>query len=198
MEDTVLHRSGHILGAYGAADEDGAYEADFKETETAYEGYAVNQETGLAGCERTVLFKTDWKPVYQSGCTAIKVHIPYGGKLDKATCAASYVRARELFARCFPEYDFKCFLICCWMLSPRLRDLLKPESNILAFQNGYTVIPSKSSATDAFLYVFGIETGSVADIDLEKLPENNSLQRGIKEKALRGEYIHQFHGYRPL
>ncbi len=198
MENTILHKSGNILGAYGCTDEDGAYPADFKETETAYEGYAVDSKTGLAQNTRTVLPKTDWTQVYTPGDTAIKVHIPYGGKLDKASCAASYTRAKDIFRRCFPEYDFKCFLICCWMLSPALCDLLKPESNILAFQSGYTVFPSKSSATDAFLYVFGIETSSVSEIDLESLPENNSLQRGIKEKALRGEYIHQFHGYMPL
>ncbi len=198
MENTTLHRSGHILGAYGCMDEDGAYAADFKETETTYEGYAVDQNTGLAQNARTVLSKTDWTPVYQSGYTAIKVHIPYGGKLDKENCAASYARAKEIFKRCFPEYDFKCFLICCWMLSPVLRELLKPESNILAFQEGFTLIPAKSGATDAFLYVFGIETSSVSDIDLEKLPENNSLQRGIKQNALQGKYIHQFHGYKPF
>lgn len=198
MENTMLHQSGHILGSYGCTDEDGAYNADFVETNTTYEGYAVDPKTGLAQNTRTILKKSDWTCVYASGLTTIKVHIPYGGKLDKETCAKSYARAKEIFKRCFPEYDFKCFLICCWMLSPMLCELLKPDSNILAFQDGFTVFPSKSNALAAFLYVFGIETDSLANIDIENLPENNSLQRGIKQKALQGEYIHQFNGFKPF
>ncbi len=83
------------------------------------------------------------------------------------------------------------------MLSPELKDILPNESNIIAFQNGFTVFPAKSSASDAFLYVFGIEAQSVSDIDIPELPENNSLMRGIKEKALRGKFIHQFNGFIP-
>ena len=197
MENTRIHRSGQILGSYGATDEDGAYDADFKETEDAYEGYAVNKKTRLAENFRTRLSKKEWKQVYASGDSAIKVHIPYGGKLDKESCEDSYRRAKEIFEKSYPEYDFKGFLICCWMLSPELRDILSPESNIIAFQDKYTVFPSKSSAADAFLYVFKKEVSSVSDISIEELPEDNSLMQGVKKKALEGKYIHQCNGFFP-
>ena len=197
MDNVILHNSGHILGSYMCTDEDGAYNANFTETDISYEGYTVDKETRLAEKHRTVLSKKDWRPVYLPGDAAIKVHIPYGGKLDKASCEESFSRAREIFSRCFPEIKFKCFLICCWMLSPELKDILPNESNIIAFQNSFTVFPAKSSASDAFLYVFGIEAQSVSDIDTRELPEKNTLMRGIKEKALRGKFIHQFNGFIP-
>lgn len=197
MDNVMLHKSGHILGSYSCTENAGAYPADFAETEDSCEGYAVNKESGLAENFRTTLSKKEWKPVYIPGDNAIKVHIPYGGKLDKASCADSFKRAREIFTHCFSEINFKCFLICCWMLSPELKDILSPESNIIAFQERFTVFPAKSSALGAFLYVFGIKAQSVSDIDIGELPEKNSLACGIKEKALSGKYIHQFNGFIP-
>ncbi|MBR7164531.1 MAG: hypothetical protein IKD21_06140 [Clostridia bacterium] len=195
MDHVMLHKSGQILGSYACVDEDGAYAADFLETEDFYEGYAVDKGTCLAQNVRTALPKKDWLPVYASGDHVIRVHIPYGGKLDKTACEASYQKARELFGRCYPEINFTGFLICCWMLSPVLKRILPPTSNIVAFQEQYHIFPSKSSAADAFLYVFGIEETPVSAISLSELPEENALMCGVKEESLQGNYIHQFNGF---
>lgn len=197
MDNVMLHKDGHILGSYNYTEDDGAYNADFAETDDSYEGYAVNRENRLAENFRTNLSKKEWKPVYLPGDNAIKVHIPYGGRLEKTSCEDSFKRAREIFSHCFPETKFTCFLICCWMLSPELKDILPCESNIIAFQERFTVFPAKSSALDVFLYVFGAEAQSVSDIAIHELAEKNSLMRGIKEKALCGKFIHQFNGFLP-
>ena len=195
MCDCVLHKSGRILGAYGFEDEKDSHKAEFTETDKEYIGYAVNEKTRLSENTLSRLDKSEWTPVYTPGDNGLKVHIPYGGKLTKEACEDSYTRAREVFERCYPEIHFDGFHLFCWMLSPDLRDILKPDSNIIEFQNKYTVFPAQDNAVDAIMYVFGIKEEKVHSINPKDLPEGNSLQKGIKKKALEGTLIHQHYGF---
>ena len=196
--DTIIHKDGYILGSCGMYDEENSYCADLVETTDAYIGYTVDRGSRLVQKDKVILSKEEWEPVCSSGDTVIKVHIPYGSKITKEACNDSYIRAKEVFKRCFPEYRFKCFMICCWMLSPVLKDILPYDSNIVAFQNNYIVFPVRNSALDVFTYVFGLDVKSIHEIEFSNLAENTSLQRGIKKKLMSGELIHQFGGYMPL
>lgn len=198
MCDTTLHAKGHLLGTLGYTDEEGAYEADFVETDEYYEGYAVDSATGLAENTRTRLPKKDWKLILQSGDTVLKVHIRGDSKLVKADCDASYEAAKELFKKCYPEHDFKGFVCNTWLLCPVMGRFLKPESNIMQFQQKYNLFPAKNNAPDVFGYVYGLKTASAADVDPETLTENNTMQRGVKQLLKEGVYIHQFNGFIPF
>lgn len=198
MCDTVLHRDGNILGAVGYEDEEGAYAADYRETDDYYEGYPVDPATGLAVQERRRLTKGEWHPVMEPGDTLIKVHIPNTGKLLPEACEEAYTRARQLLPKCFPEYDFKGFVCNCWMLSPALGKILKKDSNIMRFQEKYTVFPAKNMATDVFLYVYDLRVSSAAEVDIAALPEDNSMRTGVKKLLQEGTYVHQFNGFIPL
>ncbi len=198
MHDAVLHRDGNILGAIGYTDEAGAFDADFRETEDYYEGYAVNPETGLAETKRTRLSKKDWTCILQPGDTLLKVHIPYGGKLSKQACNADYARAKATFQKCYPEYDFKGFICNTWLLCPALTTFLKKDSNITLFQEPYHIFPAKNMAPDVFLYVYDKMVTSADEVDFAALPEDNSMRRGVKQLLLGGTYIHQYNGFIPF
>ena len=198
MCDVTLHAKGNILGAVGYTDEDSAHEAGFVETDDYYEGYAVDPATGLAEPTRTRLSKKDWKLILQSGDTVLKVHIPGMGKLLKADCDAAYERAAEIYRNCYPEYDFKGFVCNTWLLCPVMGRFLKKDSNIMQFQHRYHVFPAKNNAPDVFHYVFALEVASAADVDPATLPENNSMQRGVKQLLQEGIYVHQFNGFIPF
>jgi len=193
-----IHKDGHIQGSRGMECKEGSYCANLMETDDAFIGYTVDPTTCLVQKNKVVLLKNEWEQVYSSGDTAIKVHIPYGSKITPDACRNSYRRAKKIFTQCFPEYSFKCFLICCWMLSPVLKEVLPPDSNIIAFQNDYVTFPLHNSAMDVFLYVFGVEEASADKISLSNLPEDTRLQRGVKKILTEGRYIHQFGGYMPL
>ena len=197
MCDCVIHKSGYILGSGGCADEEGSYDADFVETETTYEGYAVSDETHVAEKTRTVLSKSEWTPVFVPGDTVLKVHISPGEGFTKENCDKAFERARDIFARCYPEYDFKGFVTSCWMLSPVLREILKPESNIISFQNRFKVFPGEDNALDVYQYVYKLHPKSVDEVDFVSLPEGNSMQRGVKQKGLEGKFVHQCNGFIP-
>jgi len=198
MYNTKLHRSGYVLGSGGCTDEEGSYDADFVETETTYEGYAVSDETHVAENTRTVLSKSEWTPVLVPGDTELKVHISPGPGFTKEACDAAFARARELLPRCYPEYDFKGFVTNCWMLSPVLREILKPESNIISFQNRFKVFPEANNALDVYQYVYKLHPKSVEEVDFETLPEENTMQRGVKLKGLEGKLVQQCSGFIPF
>lgn len=195
MCNCVLHQSGNILGAYGCEDAENSYDAGFIETDTYYCGYSLDEKTRLAKKECITLTKSEWKCVYKSGDNALKVHIPYGPRLDKESCEESYRRAKEVFSRCFPEIKFNCFLLLCWMLSPELRDILPEDSNIIGFQNKYIVFPAKDKAIDAYQYVYKVPQDKFSEIDIFSLPEDNTIRRGIKKKALEGKLIRECYGF---
>ena len=198
MCDVKLHAKGHILGVVGYTDEEGAYDANFVETDEYYEGYAVDPASGLAENTRTRLPKKDWKVILQSGDTVLKVHLRGGQKLLKEDCDISYARAQEIFQKGFPEYDFKGFVCNTWLLCPVMGRFLKPDSNIMLFQEKYNLFPAKNNAPDVFGYVYGLRVDSAADVDPETLPEDNSMQRGVKQLLKEGTYVHQFNGFIPF
>ena len=193
-----IHPSGQLVGSFGAEDDGGAYNADFCETADAFEGYPVDQSTALVTQKRVRLAKSEWTQIFASGDDAVKVHIPVGGPLTPALCEDSYARARKYLPVWYPEHRFTCFLIGCWMLSPVLAEILPPTANILTFARPFLRYPIQSNAADAFLYVFGIHAKTAADVDLAALPEDGTLKRGVKQKALEGKFIHQVGGYQPF
>ncbi len=197
LDGAEIHKSGHLLGTYGCSDKDGSFFAETCETTDFYEGYAVDENTGLCQNFKTKLLKNEWTYVFSKGDNVMKVHIPYGGRLEKSEVENSYIRAREIFAKCYPEIKFKNFVITCWMLSPELRDILPGESNIISFQNKYNIYPVKSTALDALMYVYNFRGASPDELDFASLPETNSLRKGVKQKFLDGRFIHEFGGFFP-
>jgi hypothetical protein len=62
------------------------------------------------------------------------VHIPEGESITNGICCKSYELAKEFFNK-----DLL-FLCDSWLLSPRLKEVLKPDSNILSFASNYEVV----------------------------------------------------------
>ncbi|MBQ5778181.1 MAG: hypothetical protein IIV97_05130 [Oscillospiraceae bacterium] len=197
MCDTVLHSSGYRLGAYGFTDEEGKYDADFVETDEYFEGYAVTAD-GRAEKTRTRLSKSEWKCILKPGDTFLFVHIPGRGKLDPEICEESYNRAREVYSRCYPDRDIKAFVTDTWLLCPALKSFLNEDSNIVKFQDKYHLIPACNEGIDVFLYVYNKEVKTPDEVDFEALPEENSMQRGVKKLLLDSTYVHEFTGFFPF
>ena len=116
------------------------------------------------------------------------------GKQDKQTIMDSYVRARKVFAECFPDHPYKAFFCSSWLMSSDLHGILKPTSNILGFQEPFTRLPFKSTGTLVFSFAFD-NVGAVIPTDIDALPENTSLQRAVKQLHREGGYIHEGAGF---
>ena len=194
MHDITLHKSGNVLGNLDCEDEQGCFVASVSEDDKYYYGYSVDKTTHLTENRITKLDKNEWKVLYKPNDDIVEVHIPFAQSFDSDYCQKSYEKAREVFKKCYKEFDFKCFATGTWFLAPALEKVLKPTSNIYKFRQNYNVFPAKCSALSVFEYVYKLNPNAFSDVDIENLSEDNSLKKGIKEQLKKGKYIYEFNG----
>lgn len=130
------------------------------------------------------------EPIY------IYIHIPSADNgLRDEDVEASIGLARENLERYYPQVAGKTLVFCThtWLLSPELREILKPTSNIIKFQDRFTITEFEE-AVGAFLS-FGFHVTPGPDVDYNTLPEDTHLRREIKSRLLRGEKLHAGWGY---
>ena len=88
----------------------------------------------------------------RKGDAVIEVHIPWAGSFQKEECMASVEKAKAFFQEFYPEYSYCAFTCHSWLLDETLKNLLKPESNILSFQAMFEVFHPEE-AYDILKYV---------------------------------------------
>lgn len=119
------------------------------------------------------------------GRKIVHVHIPSDSKLTDDNIDESLRQAEAFLAKYYPDYaecDYEC---SSWLLAPKLKELLKADSNIIRFQNRFTIYEENKEAMDILEWVFKVNE----DAKIEELPENTSLQKNMKALLLRGDYV---------
>ena len=164
------------------------FAAFFTETENEYIAHPVT-EAGRVAPEPCVYSKSEYKKVIAKGDALLSVHIPVEGELSVSACRESYKRAKEVFAKFFPEVDIKGFVCYSWMMSPELSLYMKPESRVLAFASPYIKFPIHTEGEDVLNFVFYLRFKTYED-----LPEDTSLQRKLKRLYLDGGYLYEYGG----
>lgn len=187
-KDQRLHRTGQILGTAGAEEEEGAFDATFKETESAFIGHPV--ENNLFAKEAQTFSKDEWEILSQPGDFAVGIHIPKNTDMSRENIAHALQGAGEIVKRIFAEFEPKMFTCSTWLLDPTLEAMLKPESKILGFASFFTRFPRMDKGKSVFNFVFPQSFKG----PLEELPEDTSLMRAIKKRYLNGEFIVDFMG----
>lgn len=127
----------------------------------------------------------------------IYLHIPPADNgLQDDEVEASVRLAQEKLGTYFPECagKQKVFCVRTWLLGPQLREMLKPTSNIIRFQNRFTITDYYEGAASYVNNVFKI-SAPLNTIDFAALPEETSLQKAIKERLLKGEALQNGVGY---
>lgn len=128
-------------------------------------------------------------PPFAVGAPAIGVHIPqWGGPLDPQACDASFAQMRAFFAHHYPDHPAKVVMCSSWLLDPQLVSCLPPTSNIVRFQRRFELLPLPEDAGDADAavldFVFRRRTGA----DLDRLPQDTTLQRAIVAHLRSGRH----------
>lgn len=132
-----------------------------------------------------------------AGDPCLAVHIPdYCGPFTQAECRASFARAHDFFAEHFPDVATDVFTCHSWLLDRRLPHYLPPTSNIVQFQELFTLAHREQTVDDAnfFASVFGVPEVS----DLDALPQTTSLQRALVQNLRDGHHWYGGVGWRPL
>lgn len=163
-----------IYGLYTPAYLYGYYRAErFAFGRMQYEISSFNENAEI---ENTLIKKGD---------KVIKMHIPACDKpFDKAARLDSYKKAYAFFKNEFntDKIPFSCNS---WLLSPENEKFLSLESNIIDFMHEFKITAVYDNQNYHAFRIFGMELPK----DLNELPENTSLMRGIKKRMLEGRGI---------
>lgn len=107
---------------------------------------------------------------------ALSIHIPdFLGPMDHEACSESIGQAVDFFPRYFPDMPVAFAYCNSWLLDPQLKKYLREDSNIIRFQNRFTLVDGSYDASDSVMqFVFGKH---VRDIDT--IHPESSLARGV-------------------
>lgn len=188
MLNTNMHKDGLILGTPGYTQEEGSFVAEYQETDDAFIGYASNEE-GVVKNDKKVYSKEEWELFLKKGDIVISFHIPKDANFSPEHLDHAFKVGAESLKRYYSQYDIKALMCSSWLVSPQLKYLLKPTSNIVAFAKRFTPFPDVTSGKDVFNFVFPANVESYED-----LPENTSLERALKKVYLDGGYIYTYPG----
>ncbi len=187
-----IHQSGMPLGSAGFEDEQDCFSATFEETDTAYFGHPVKDFRTVREKER--FEKADWELILSPGEDIISVHIPRNADLSPEKVKIAYKDALAITKKCYPDYQPKAFICSSWLMDPTLEKILGEKSRISQFAAPYLRFPNKSAGKEIFSFVFTPKEGE----NISALPERTTLERGLKEMYLKGEYIYAYTGMLPF
>jgi len=183
----TLHRSGLVLGAAGCEDPEGSRTVEFRETEDGFYGCPVID--GKPADTTEFFPREQWCCGMQPGDIVLSIHLPKGMDISPANVEEAFGSVVEIARKWYPEYEVRG--LCCgsWLLDPSLADILGQESKIVQYGNRFVRYPVMSAGREVFNFVFPPNI-----TDLNELPENTRLERGLKKLYLSGGYIHAFYG----
>lgn len=139
--------------------------------------------------------------LFEGEAVYIYIHIPPADNgLQDDEVEESIRMAKEKLEQYFPEIvgEGKTVVYCTqtWLLSPQLREFLKPDSNIIKFQNRFRV-EGVVENPGAFLNFVFKATELPGTFDYNTLPEDTHLHRELKARLMRGEPLEVGWGYIP-
>ena len=121
----------------------------------------------------------------QGGRWVLSTHIPQSGPLTPAAVDDAFRRAIAFFAEHFPEHPTSEFYCSSWLLDPELAAVLPAGSNMVRFQQRWDRYGEAMPAdADALFFVFARR----GDVDLDQLPRETTLQRGIIDRLRSGRH----------
>ncbi|WP_344841675.1 acyltransferase domain-containing protein [Kribbella ginsengisoli] len=127
----------------------------------------------------------------------LMMHIPPTGRLDAQASEESVAQATRLFERCYPEEPVAAFVCHSWLLDPDLADYLSADSNIIRFQRRFDLLPQlpmkDPSEGDREMMRLGLhlsvpDDGPLTEDDLDRVPQETSLQRAFVSHLRAGEH----------
>lgn len=120
----------------------------------------------------------------------VSVHIPSDADLRPEAVSQSIKAFFAFRKKYFAEWEEAKLYCESWLLSPALKELLPPSSNILRFQELFIVEHTDYESMAVMDWVFPNEKEVST-----RLPENTSLQKNMKKFLLQGGKVGWTRGY---
>lgn len=127
------------------------------------------------------------------GDNVMEIHIPTGESLTPANCEDSISRAKEFFAKYFPEFEYTVFTCHSWLLDETLKEFLHDDSGIIRFGNMFDkVAEDESSALLRYLF-----TWDTTELNLKYQVPRSSLAKAVQKEMANGKKFHETLGVIP-
>jgi hypothetical protein len=124
-------------------------------------------------------------PGFRTGDPALGLHVPATDPLTAEACDESLRRIRKGFENRYPGEPPRIATCTSWLLDDQLAEYLSPDSNILAFQRRFQVVPGARDNDEAVLwFVFGGDRPK----GLEALPQRTTLERAVVQHLRQGRH----------
>lgn len=120
----------------------------------------------------------------------VALHIPSDADLSAEAVDRSLKEAGIFFRTYYPDYLYDGYTCDSWLLSPELKRLLPKQSNIVSFQERFTIKSVNKEEKEYVEWLFQVP----ADTACDRLPERTTLQRNVKALILAGGSVGSAYG----
>lgn len=148
-------------------------------------------ENGILIQKPVQLKRKEYEKVLQHGDDVLNVHIPAIGKLEMAAVEDAFAQAEVFFEKYYPEKQFRAWVCSSWLLDTGLKEVLKPESNILQFQSRFRIVLSGVNTFSIYWHIFDVQQFK----PLTELVPKNSFQKNMLERVQSGKYLYSGAGF---
>ena len=184
-----VHRSGHVLGTKYFEDEEGSWRASITEQDGYICGYTYGEDV-LLKRELIKLPKDEWTELLKKDDPIVNLHIPAKGKLTPELVDEAMEEIKKFLKKHYPDYKYKAFACCSWLLDPQNEILLGKDTNISKFARRFQRFTVKDAGRSVFSFVYRAD-----NLAIEDLPEDTRLQVELKKHFLAGKAIYNVGGY---
>lgn len=126
---------------------------------------------------------------FQEKVAYVYIHIPKGKSLIEKDVDNSLNISDKYIKKYYPDLKNKklVYYTQTWLLSPEIRDILSKESNIIKFQNKFTIVEYEECPKDFLNFIFNV---GLENVQYEKLQENTLLQKELKRMLIEHKSLH--------
>ena len=184
MDKVDMHKKGMIFGSVGQTDEEGRYYAEVKVDGERITGYMANKYGEVDPVPVTI---EGYSEPIKKGDRVVSIHITNGEPFGFDSVKESIDRAELILKEYYSDMNIKGIFGYSWVFEKRLRDIMQRDTNLTRLADYFTCYPTRSGVHGVFEYVFAMPENT----PYEDLPEDTSMQRGIKKYLLDGNIFYE-------
>jgi hypothetical protein len=180
---TRYRSDGQLDGTGGEFDTENGWTAELRMDAEQAVGTPIHPR-GYALREEVTLALNEWDCILSPNEPILEIHIPAGSRMDFDACGESFRQAMDFFPRYFPDRLFRGFCCTSWLLNTQFEEWLPGDSNIVRFQQEFSLFPIPSGGRSGFDRIFGRKVQ-----DLTDAPRDTHLRRQVLAHLESGGYL---------
>lgn len=174
-------------GSKNYEDPQDPFTVTFSEDDEKFVGHGVYDNK--VSTQAREYLKTEWECVARPGDNCMSLHIPRKADITMPALDKAVASAKKIMTERFADLGGSEIYCSSWLLDPMHGVILGPDAKMTKFMERFVKHPIRNAGTSPFGYVFPVGVK-----DMTTLPENTTLQRGMKKLYVEGGCIYGYAG----